>query len=546
MFTVLSKSLSAKLLFPVLVVLIITGAIATTLAVMDSQNSSSVGLQEKAKLVGTVTTSSLGSALWNLDSDAGNGTLESMSIDPDIVFAIVLDAQGGLFVTRSKIQKFDANKALKSWKLPKIKKAKTKDNTGAFFKKDNRLIFQAPLFVPDSDEAVGTTIIGFSYARSEEMLQTKIVAIIGISIFCIIVVGAILYMATKGITNPIHAITDTIGFITKGRLDCEVPSAHRKDEVGAIARAVEYFRESLVERNELEKQAKIEEEKRVARQNRIEELIETFRTRISSTLSSVTHDSEEMKNVSNELSQLAIATTERANEATEAARDASSSVETVAAAAEELSISIKEIGHQLSQANNVVSDSNQKASESNSKIGVLSSAANEIGEVITLIQDIAEQTNLLALNATIESARAGDAGKGFAVVASEVKALANETAKATNQISEQIQEIQAATKQSVVSMEGIGTIIGQLNETSTAIAAAIEEQSSATREITRNIQLAANGTDAVTQNIAGVTDASQEAGVTSCKVLQASDELSQKSDSLKGEVEKFLLELRVS
>ena len=227
-----------------------------------------------------------------------------------------------------------------------------------------------------------------------------------------------------------------------------------------------------------------------------------------------------------------------------AAEEASTNVQTVASAAEELSSSISEINRQVNQSNQIASNAATEAERSNEQVQGLAVAAQKIGEVVELISDIAEQTNLLALNATIEAARAGDAGKGFAVVASEVKNLANQTAKATEEIGTQIGGIQTATKDAVDAIQGITSTIGEINEISTAIAAAVEEQGSATQEIARNVEQASAGTSEVTTNITQVTTAAGETGQAAGEVLSAAGELSQQGEVLGNEMDNFVVELR--
>jgi len=229
-----------------------------------------------------------------------------------------------------------------------------------------------------------------------------------------------------------------------------------------------------------------------------------------------------------------------------ASEQATQNVNTVAAATEELEASVKEILHRVTDSTHITNETAKAASAANTDMMALASAMDRIGQVVGLISGIAAQTNLLALNATIEAARAGDAGKGFAVVASEVKALANQTAKATEEISTQIAAIQSATRGSVQAIQGIATQIGQVNETAAAIAAAVEEQGAATAEIARNVAEAAKGTAEVTNNITGVNAAAQQSGVAASEVLAAASSLSQNSEELKVQVDAFLREVRAA
>ncbi|MGC2854006.1 protoglobin domain-containing protein [Novispirillum sp. DQ9] len=252
----------------------------------------------------------------------------------------------------------------------------------------------------------------------------------------------------------------------------------------------------------------------------------------------------ELQSTSQSMAETAEATSRQASLVATAAEEASQNVQTVASAAEELHASISEISRQVSESTRISGEAVREAERTNQLVTGLAAAADKIGAVVRLINDIASQTNLLALNATIEAARAGDAGKGFAVVANEVKNLANQTARATEEISTQIGEVQNATKSAVGAIQGIGSTISQINEIASAIAAAVEEQGAATREIARNVQEASAGTTEVTSNIHNVTEASSETGHAAKEVLTASKELSSQSERLKSKVDVFLSDIR--
>jgi methyl-accepting chemotaxis protein len=253
-----------------------------------------------------------------------------------------------------------------------------------------------------------------------------------------------------------------------------------------------------------------------------------------------------MREAAQSMSQSAGSASERSKVVADACQEASENVQTVASATEELSASISEIGKQVSESSRITSQAVEEAGRTNSKIRELAEAAQKIGDVVKLINDIAGQTNLLALNATIEAARAGEAGKGFAVVASEVKSLATQTAKATDEISHKISEMQAATQQSVSAIELIGTTIARINDIATNIASAVEEQGAATQEIARNVQQASAGTSDVSSNIVSVTKAAGDTGAAATQVLSSSGELSQQSEKLRHEVDGFIARIRAA
>jgi methyl-accepting chemotaxis protein len=275
-------------------------------------------------------------------------------------------------------------------------------------------------------------------------------------------------------------------------------------------------------------------------------LAENFESQVMGVVNAVSSAATQMQNSAQSLSATSEQTSQQAQAVSAAAEEASSNVQTVSSASEELASSIQEISRQVSESSRISSEASQEAARTNQQVEGLKAAADKIGEVVQIISDIAEQTNLLALNATIEAARAGDAGKGFAVVANEVKSLANQTAKATDEIRAQVGQIQAETGAAVNAIQGISTTIERINEIAQSVASAVEEQGAATQEIARNVQEASQGTQEVTRNISGVSQAANETGAGSSEVLSAASELSTQSERLRGEVDGFLQEIRAA
>ncbi|MBB6253992.1 methyl-accepting chemotaxis protein [Nitrospirillum iridis] len=347
--------------------------------------------------------------------------------------------------------------------------------------------------------------------------------------------------------RPINRITTAMTAIADGKLETEVTGADRRDEVGAVAKALLIFKDNALAVRRLEAEqagakARAEAEKRQA----MERLAGDFERTVMGVVNGVTTSSTEMQQAAQSLSATAEQTTRQVTSAASAVEQASQSVHTVAAAAEELSASINEIGQQVARSTAIAGGAVDEAQRTQAKVESLVQAANRIGEVMTLISTIAGQTNLLALNATIEAARAGDAGKGFAVVASEVKSLANQTAKATEEISAQISAIQAATGDTAASISAIAGTITQINEIASAIASAVEEQGAATREIASNVQQAAVGTTEIASNITGVTEAAVHTGGAADQMLGTAGRLSSDAGALRTQVDNFLSVLRAA
>ena len=380
-------------------------------------------------------------------------------------------------------------------------------------------------------------------ANNESTVSTTYL-IIGISIAAALLIGLLLAWAIgNAIANPIKQMTIVMQRLAGGDTSAEVPGTERTDEIGEMAAAVQVFKDNAIEKIRLaEEQAqaekRTEEEKRQAQLKMADDLESSVKTIIDSVSSSAS----EMEAAAQSMSE----TSAQSTTVAAAAQQANVSVETVSAAAEELSKSIEEVGRQVTQSTKIAGDAVSEAEKTNFSIKGLAEAAQKIGDVVELITSIAEQTNLLALNATIEAARAGDAGKGFAVVASEVKSLANQTAKATDEISQQITGIQTATEDSVQAIQGVGKIIHELDQIATAVAAAVEEQSAATGEIAANTQQAAKGTGDVSSNIEGITRAAGETGAASGQVLSSAQGLAEQSSNLSTEIDKFLGQIRAA
>ncbi|SDE74984.1 HAMP domain-containing methyl-accepting chemotaxis protein [Rhodospira trueperi] len=378
-------------------------------------------------------------------------------------------------------------------------------------------------------------------AISQTITITIVVAVIAI------VLGvAAAWTIGAGITKPIHAMTAVMGRLANKDYAAEIPAQDHKDEVGDMAKAVQIFKDSMQQADRMQADQLEEARKRDERAKRIAALNDQFDRGVSGILEAVAAAATQLQSTSESMASIAEETNSQATTVAAASEEASTNVQTVASAAEELSSSINEIGRQVQQSSDIAAKAAAEADRTNKVVAGLADSAQKIGEVVNLITDIADQTNLLALNATIEAARAGDAGKGFAVVANEVKSLASQTAKATEDIGRQIGSVQTETQTAVSAIEGITEIINRINEVTSTIASAVEEQNAATQEIARNVQQASQGTTEVSSTIVGVTEAAREAGTAADSVLQATNSLNEQSTMLKSMVEKFLADVRAA
>ncbi|QDW41031.1 HAMP domain-containing protein [Bradyrhizobium sp. KBS0727] len=353
-------------------------------------------------------------------------------------------------------------------------------------------------------------------------------------------------MVTRRVIRPLHNMRDAMLKVAAGDLAVDTGYTTRQDEIGALAGALETFKQQAMDKVRIEAQEREHNAAAMGRQKAIENYVGEFESVVRQTLNQLGDASGQMRTTSTGLSTVSRQTNARVEVAEKASGEASNSVESVAAAAEELSASINDISQQAAHAAGIASRAVGQARETDSTVQGLAKSAARIGEVVGLINTIAAQTNLLALNATIEAARAGEAGRGFAVVASEVKSLASQTAKATEEISEQISDIQKVAGEAIDAIKRIGGIIGEVNEVATAIAAAVQEQGAATQEITRSTQYAAQGTKNVSENIVGVKADADAAAVAADDVKSASETLETQSQQLGHQVTDFLGKIRAA
>ncbi|MCG5248805.1 methyl-accepting chemotaxis protein [Methylorubrum extorquens] len=350
------------------------------------------------------------------------------------------------------------------------------------------------------------------------------------------------------ITRPLGSLVGVLQRMARGEIEAEIKEAARGDEIGAVGRAVEGIKAMVARKaaEEAEVRRRADEAAAAERKRTMVELADGFEAAVGGIVGMVSASATELQATAQQMTATATETASQSTTVAAAAEEAASNVGTVAAAAEELGVSVQEIGRQVQGSSGLAQAAVGEADQTTHLVQALRTTSARIGDMVGLISSIASQTNLLALNATIEAARAGEAGRGFAVVATEVKELASQTARATEEISGQIGEIQGVTDQAVAAIGVITSRIREINDVAAGIAAAVEQQGAATQEIVRNVAQASSGTSEVTRNISGVAQASEETGIAASQVLTSSAELSRQSEHLSAEVQRFLATVRAA
>ena len=398
--------------------------------------------------------------------------------------------------------------------------------------------------IPSWDMFIGTGV----YLDDIDAKMKPIGWLLGLATLSIgLISGGAAWLIGRSISRPLHLLGARMNGLANGELTGEIPGVGRGDEVGQMAATVQIFKDNALRMRELEK-AEAETRQRTAQERRaaMQSLADDFERSVNGIVRSVSMAATGMQTTAQSMTATASDASTRAASVSAASQSSSSNVGTVASAAEQLSSSVAEISRQVMRSSEIAGKAVDDAKRTNATVQVLSAGAEKIGEVVKLIHSIAAQTNLLALNATIEAARAGESGRGFAVVASEVKALANQTAKATEEISGQVAAMQQSTGDAVAAINGISQTIAQMSEITMTISAAIEEQGAATREIARNIQSVAVGSSEISSHIGGVTTAAEATGSAASQVLSNARELDNQSGMLRSAVEGFLAKVRAA
>jgi methyl-accepting chemotaxis protein len=397
---------------------------------------------------------------------------------------------------------------------------------------------------PDWQWVIGSGVFADDIARTAWGVEEKLGGIAGILLLIAVVMALFI---GRSITVPVHSLTDTMQRLAEGDLTVNIGMDDRHDEIGDMAKTVKVFQSNGREVERL-KAEQVEKDRLVADQKKkdMQKLANDFESSVKGVVATVSTAATEMQSNAESMAAIAEQSSRQSTAVAAATEEASTNVHTVASAAEELNSSIGEINRQIVDSVKVAAACVKEAESTGEVMHGLNKSAEDIGNVVKLIDDIAGQVNLLALNATIEAARAGEAGRGFAVVATEVKNLANQTSNAAQNITKQITDVQNQTKRAVEAIGGITNTIKRVNEISTAIASAVEEQGAATREISRNVEQASQGTDEVSKNITGVTQAAVETGKASGQVLDAASQLSKEAETLRSVVEGFIAKIRAS
>lgn len=480
--------------------------------------STETSLNARADIVASLQASAVSRAMWDMDDSRTMGMLNALSEDPDFQAVHIKNPSDEITMEVGE------------------------------FAEAGAVTVETPIVYDDGSadgETLGTLALQLSKQRANAAANEVLLISIGSVVVLLVVVVAAIYMNIRSITGPVKSIIETLKRIEGGTYDLKIDGLKRKDEIGELAHAVDTFRVSMkdAERIRAERDAeKVRAEQ--ARKDTLRGMADDLDASVGRIVEQLGEASHSLNETSDVLKQASGKSRQLAEEADGAAQQAAGNVGTVASASEELSSSISEINTQVSRSVTIARGAVEEAQNTAKLVGELDDASKQIGEVVSLINDIAEQTNLLALNATIEAARAGEAGKGFAVVAQEVKSLANQTGKATGEISDSIGGIQTRTENAVKAIERIQKVIHDIDGISSTIATAVEQQGAAAQEIARSVGEAANGTQVISDSMTGVSEEVGKGDTAAGQVRDASGSVSRLVDDLNQSIRGFLGKVR--
>ncbi|SDF44911.1 methyl-accepting chemotaxis protein [Limimonas halophila] len=496
-------------------------AVAVGLGVWHLKNLQTSALTKRADLVSQLQRGAVANPLWQYNFEAVQGVLESLKSDPDLQHAVVRKKGGKVVAEVGKPAPEGVGTTTVSQPIVRQQGEETK--------------------------TIGELQLSLSHARVNARIETTVMwALGGLAVLLALQIAGS-YLVLRYFTRPVETMTRAMGRLAEGELELEVPARDRRDEIGRMADAVQVFKENAADKQRLEREQEEQRQQAEAEKRRaLNELADTFESSVAEIARRVADGSQTVHQTASEMSERVQRAASDAGEVASSAEQASMNTQTAASSADELSTSISEVTRQITESSVMADEAVSEAQRADGTVRSLNDAAQKIGDAVSLIRDIAEKTNLLALNATIEAARAGEAGKGFAVVADEVKSLANQTAKATEQIAENVEGIQGATGEAVNAIERIGSRVRSINETVTQVASSAEQQNTATSEIARTLASASDGVQTVNSRIEEVRDGTGTTGEMAETVRTSAESLSGEVDTLRHEVDGFLAKVRAA